>query len=265
MCHQPVFVFNQFGPLERCALRPGNVHGAHGWEEVLKPVMARYADRRRMRVFRADAVFAIPHRYEMLEAEGYFHAIRLRPIAFFKARLRICSNARWVDRPTMRGASAVPSSIGRRPGTNPVTSQPSSSGIPARCSLASASSSPSRRWNRTGSSASTITVVGTSRKASRRSTGRGSRARERRRTTLRLPLHALAYTLRVFAQGANLPEEVTDGSLTSLQTRLIKIGARVVRHARAIRFQLVEVAVSGDLFTRFLAAIQRLCAPPVCA
>ena len=36
----------------------------------------------------------------------------------------------------------------------------------------------------------------------------------------------------------------------------------VVRHARAITFQLAEVAVSGDLFNRILAAIQRLHAPP---
>ena len=49
---------------------------------------------------------------------------------------------------------------------------------------------------------------------------------------------------------------------TSLQTRLIKIGAKVVRHARAITFQLAEVAVSGDLFQRILAAIHGLRAPP---
>ena len=40
-------------------------------------------------------------------------------------------------------------------------------------------------------------------------------------------------------------------------------GARVVRHARATTFQLAEVAVSGALFRRILAAIHRLCAPPV--
>jgi hypothetical protein len=27
-------VFNQFGDLERCALRPGNVHSADGWKDV---------------------------------------------------------------------------------------------------------------------------------------------------------------------------------------------------------------------------------------
>jgi hypothetical protein len=40
MCYHPLFVFNQFGHLERCALRPGNVHSADGWEAVLKPVIA---------------------------------------------------------------------------------------------------------------------------------------------------------------------------------------------------------------------------------
>ncbi len=92
---------------------------------------------------------------------------------------------------------------------------------------------------------------------------------------VRLQLHALAYNLGVFLQATELPEEIADWSLTSLQTRLIhcltgdacitekEIGARVVRHARAITFQLAEVGVSDDLFNRILAAIHRLRPPPV--
>ncbi|PUB18727.1 DDE family transposase [Yoonia sediminilitoris] len=49
---------------------------------------------------------------------------------------------------------------------------------------------------------------------------------------------------------------------TRLQTRLIKIVAWIVRYARAITFQLAEVAVSGDLFTRILTAIHRPRVPP---
>src|SRR6516162_4822452 len=30
-CYHPLFVFNQLGDVERCALRPGNVHSADGW------------------------------------------------------------------------------------------------------------------------------------------------------------------------------------------------------------------------------------------
>jgi hypothetical protein len=35
-----MFVFNHFGDLERCALRPGNVHSADGCKEVLDPVVS---------------------------------------------------------------------------------------------------------------------------------------------------------------------------------------------------------------------------------
>jgi hypothetical protein len=80
---------------------------------------------------------------------------------------------------------------------------------------------------------------------------------------VRRQLHALAYNLGVFLRGNNLPEEMADWSLTSLQTRLIKIGARVVRHSLAITFHLAKVAVSRALFNRIIAAIHRLSSPPV--
>src|ERR671929_1350600 len=59
-CYHPLFVFNQFGDLERCALRPGNVHSADGWWDLLEPVVARYRTRTKRRYFRADAAFASP-------------------------------------------------------------------------------------------------------------------------------------------------------------------------------------------------------------
>ena len=68
-------------------MRPGNVHSADGWKDVLKSVMARYADRHLMRFFRGDAAFAIPDLYEMLEAESYFYAIRLRTNRVLQGRI----------------------------------------------------------------------------------------------------------------------------------------------------------------------------------
>jgi hypothetical protein len=76
-CYHPLFVFNQFGDLERCALRPGNVHSADGWEGVLKPVLARYRGKVLRIYFRADAGFANPEVYEYLETERIKYAIRL--------------------------------------------------------------------------------------------------------------------------------------------------------------------------------------------
>ena len=76
-CYHPLFVFNQFGDLERCLLRPGNVHSAEDWRLVLEPVIARYRERGIDLYFRADAAFAKPEIYELLEAEGIRYAIRL--------------------------------------------------------------------------------------------------------------------------------------------------------------------------------------------
>ena len=60
-CYHPLFLFNQFGDLERCALRPGNVHSADGWRQVLEPVVARYRHGMKRRYFRSDAAFANPN------------------------------------------------------------------------------------------------------------------------------------------------------------------------------------------------------------
>src|SRR4029453_152281 len=76
-CYHPLFVFNQFGDLERCALRPGNVHSADGWREVLEPVVAGCRHKMKRRYFRGDAAFANPAIYEFLEAEGFKYTIRL--------------------------------------------------------------------------------------------------------------------------------------------------------------------------------------------
>jgi hypothetical protein len=55
-----------------------------------------------------------------------------------------------------------------------------------------------------------------------------------------------------------LPKEIRDWSLRSLQVKLIKIGARMVRHARRIIFQMAGVAVSRELFAAMLKRIDRL-------
>jgi Transposase DDE domain group 1 len=68
-CYHPLFVFNQLGDVERCALRSGNVHSADGWRAVLEPVVARYRGTVKRLYFRGDAAFANPEIYEFLEAE----------------------------------------------------------------------------------------------------------------------------------------------------------------------------------------------------
>src|SRR5271167_3402840 len=86
-CYHPLFVFNQFGDLERCALRPGNVHSADNWEGTLRPVVARYRGKIARLYFRADAAFAMPEVYEFLEAEGMRYVIRLPANSVLQERI----------------------------------------------------------------------------------------------------------------------------------------------------------------------------------
>ena len=60
-----------------------------------------------------------------------------------------------------------------------------------------------------------------------------------------------------------LPKEVEHWSLATLREKLLKIGAKVIRHGRYVTFQMAEVAVSGWMFGQILARIARLRAPPV--
>jgi hypothetical protein len=75
---------------------------------------------------------------------------------------------------------------------------------------------------------------------------------------VRLQLHALAYNLANFLRALALPEEVKHWSLTTLRNRLVKIGAKIVRHGRSVVFQMAEVVVPRGLFRQILSAISTL-------
>jgi hypothetical protein len=47
-------------------------------------------------------------------------------------------------------------------------------------------------------------------------------------------------------------------SLTTLREKLVKIGAKIVRHGRYVTFQMAEVAIPGDLLADILRRIDRL-------
>src|SRR5215208_4896936 len=125
-CYHPLFMFNQFGDLERCALRPGNAHSAEGWREVLEPVVARYRTTMKRRYFRADAGFAAPEVYELLEAEDYGYVIRLPANAVLQRRIAHLLT-RPVGRPpcTLRSCLVATScKLARRANSLGATSRP---------------------------------------------------------------------------------------------------------------------------------------------
>jgi hypothetical protein len=75
---------------------------------------------------------------------------------------------------------------------------------------------------------------------------------------VRLLLHALAYNLGNFLRTLALPDEVKQWSMTTLRQRLVKIGARIVRHGRSEVFLMAEVMVPRGMFREILAAVAAL-------
>jgi hypothetical protein len=232
-CYHPLFVFNQFGDLERCALRSGNVHSAASWRDVLEPVVVRYRGTVKRRYFRGDAVFANPEIYEFLEAEGYGYAIRLP------------------TNPVLRGKIAylLSGPVGRPPlevrrDYAGFTYQAQSWKKPRRV-VAKVEWHPSELCSRVG-----FIVTNLARPAERivafynhRGTceqyikeGKGAikwtrlSCRSFAANAVRLQLHALAYNLRNFMRTPAMPKTTEPWSLTSLREKLIRIGAKVVSH-----------------------------------
>ena len=124
-CYHPLFLFNQFGDLERCSLRPGNVHSADGWRNVLEPVVMRYKERKVRLYFRGDAAFASPEIYEYLEAEGLLYASSAsKRTRFSSGTLPICLRDLSVARPTMFAVSTPASAIRPDRGTRSAVSWP---------------------------------------------------------------------------------------------------------------------------------------------
>jgi hypothetical protein len=76
-CYHPLLLFNGEGDCLGAKLRPGNVHSAEDWDEVLLPEIERQQALGKEVVFRADAAFAKPEIYEALEERGVKYAIRI--------------------------------------------------------------------------------------------------------------------------------------------------------------------------------------------
>jgi hypothetical protein len=264
-CYHPLFVFNQLGDLERCALRSGNVHSADGWRAVLEPVIARYRGMVKRRYFRGDAAFANPEIYEFLEAEGMGYAIRLPANRVLQDKIGYLLK-RPVGRP--------PHEVRRYYASFSYQAQ---SWKKPRRVVAKVEWHPGELYPRVG-----FIVTNLARPAERvvafynqRGTaeqwikeGKGAikwtrlSCRTFAANAVRLQLHALAYNLGNFMRTLAMPKVAEPWSLTSLREKLIKIGAKVVTHGRYVTFQMAEVAVPRQMFQEILSLIARLRAPP---
>jgi hypothetical protein len=232
----------------------------------LEPITARYEHADVRRYFRADAAFAIPEVYEYLEERGFLYAIRLpanevlyqridflltrpvgrppkRPIIFYHDfryqagswdhPRRVVAKVEWHSGELFSRVGFIVTNLTARPeGVVHFYNQRGTA----------------EQWIKEGKYALNWTRLSCHRFVCNQ---------------VRLLLFVLGYNLGNFLRRLALPRGLKHWSLRILQVKLIKMGGRIVRHARHIIFQLAEVAVSREVFALILDRINRLRPAPV--
>ncbi len=261
VCYHPLFVFNPGGDCVAAKLRPGNVHSADGWDEVLLPVIDRYRAQGQTVVVRADAAFALATLYDALERRGVSYAIRLpandvleRAIEDLLTRPR----GRPSQAPLVRYRS--------------FSYQAASWDRPRRV-IAKIEHHLGELFPRVGFIVTTLT--GTNRAVVRFYNQRGTAEQwikegkaaihwtrlschRFRANEVRLLLGVIAYNLGNLLRRLVLPVAIQSWSLTSLQQRLFRTGGRLIRHARYFILQLAESQLTQRLFAQIIRRIERL-------
>jgi hypothetical protein len=248
-------------------LRPGNVHSAEGWEELLLPEVDRQQAQGKEVAFRGDAAFAKPEIYESVEEREAKYTIRLPANDNLERKV-----AQLLTRP-----------VGR-PSYKPVVRYKSflyqaASWTRARRVVAKVEFHFGELFPRVGF---IVTNFRTSSRAvvrfyNKRGTAEqwikeGKRAVAMTRLSchrfrpneVRLWLSVIAYNLGNLGnlwRRLALPAAVGNWSLTSLQQRLVKTGGPVIRYARYYWLLLAESHLTWRLFGGILQRIVTLPVP----
>ena len=263
-CYHPLLLFNDQGDCVAAKLRPGNVHSADGWEELLLPEIDRQQALGKEVAFRGDAAFARPEIYEAHEARQVKYAIRLPANANLERKI-----TKLLIRP-----------VGR-PSYKPVVRYKSflyqaASWTEARRVVAKVEFHFGELFPRVGF---IVTNFQTSNRAvvrfyNKRGTAEqwikeGKQAVAMTRLSchrfqanqVRLWLSLIAYNLGNLWRRLALPREIGNWSLTSLQQRVVKTGGRLIKHARYYWLLLAESHLTRRLFGGMLHKIGALPSP----
>jgi hypothetical protein len=263
-CYHPLLLFSREGDCLAAKLRPGNVHSADGWEELLLPEIERQQELGKEVVFRADAAFAKPEIYEALEERGAKYAIRIpangnlerdinelltrpigrpshKPVVWYKGFLY--QAASW--KTARRVVAKVEFHFGELfPRVGFIVTN-----------LGTDSRAVVRFYNKRGTAEQWIKEGKQAVKMTRLS------CHHFRSNEVRLWLSVLAYNLGNLWRRLVLPKRIENWSLTSLQQRLVKTGGRLIKHARYYWLLLAESHLTRRLFGGMLRRIAALPSP----
>ncbi len=227
-CFHPLLLFNAGGDCLAAKLRPGNVHSAEGWEELLLPEIERQQQMGKEVAFRGDAAFARPEIYEALEERGVKYAIGIPANDSLERDI----------------AELLPRPVGR-PGEKPLVEYKgflyqAASWKTARRVVAKVEHHAGELFPRVGFIVTNLSLP--SRAVVRFYNGRGTSEQwikegkqavkmtrlschRFRSNQVRLRLSVIAYNLGNLWRRLVLPKGIEKWSLTSLQQRLMKSGA----------------------------------------
>jgi hypothetical protein len=263
-CYHPLLLFSREGDCLAAKLRPGNVHSADDWEELLLPEIERQQKQGKEAVFRADAAFAKPEIYEALEERGVKYAIRIpsndslerdinelltrpvgrpshKPVVWHKSFLY--QAASW--KTARRVVAKVEFHFGELfPRVGFIVTN-----------LETNSRAVVRFYNKRGTAEQWIREGKQAVKMTRLSCHRF------RSNEVRLWLSVIAYNLGNLWRRLVLPKKIENWSLTSLQQRLVKTGGRLVKHARYYWLMLAESHLTRRLFAGMVRRIATLPVP----
>jgi hypothetical protein len=262
-CYHPLLLFNREGDCLAAKLRPGNVHSAENWEEVLLPEIERQQKQGKEVVFRADAAFAKPEIYEALEERGVKYAIRIPANESLErdiAELLTRPVGRPSHKPVFRYKSFLYQAESWKKARRVVAKVEFHAGelFPRVGFIVTSLDADSRavvrfynkrgtaeQWIREGKQAVKITRLSCHRFQS---------------NEVRLWLSVIAYNLGNLWRRLVLPSRIEKWSLSSLQRRLVKTGGRLIKHARYYWLLLAEGHLTRRLFG---AMVRRIAALPV--
>jgi hypothetical protein len=263
-CYHPLLLFNREGDCLAAKLRPGNVHSAEGWEDMLLAEIERQQKLGKEVVFRADGAFAKPEIYEALEERGVKYAIRIpandslerdiaelltrpvgrpshKPVVWYKGFLY--QAASW--KTARRVVAKVEFHCGELfPRVGFIVTN-----------LETDSRAVVRFYNKRGTAEQWIKEGKQAVKMTRLSCHRF------RSNEVRLWLSVIAYNLGNLWRRLVLPLRVGHWSLTSLQQRLVKTGGRLIKHARYYWLLLAEGHLTRRLFGSMVRRIEALPVP----
>ncbi|MDI6788808.1 MAG: IS1380 family transposase [Planctomycetota bacterium] len=261
-CYHPLFCFNQYGDCLKVKLRPGNVHSAEGALEFIEPILRYYMAKGVKVILRGDAAFAEPEVFQLCEGlKAVKYAIRIKSnsrleelvsdvvktmkkdrqkivtvykdffyqaVSWDKPR-RIIAKIEWYPDELFPRAGFIVTSLGWQ--DKKVVKFYNKRGT---C----------EQWIKEGKYALNWTKLSCQRFVENEA---------------RLKLFIMAYNLGNFLRTLALPERIKHWSLRSIQLKLIKIGGRLIKHARYYCLLLAESVLNQKIFASLIANIRRLC------